>query len=673
MTIFSDHDQTPSPNNNQYGEDPAKKADRPLGLNPAAADSPVGITGPTGPTGNTGATGLPGPTGFTGADGHRGLIGVTGVTGPTGATGVIGVAGKPGVTGPTGHTGETGKQGPVGTQGDRGPQGDIGETGPSGHTGATGRTGATGSTGVTGVSGEQGISSGLAYNLKKTPLQLGTGKPGAWLTINTVPYISVKPQQAVKIDGSLQLNWYSADNGPTMLTVNYRVLRNGVSIYEGTNVYGFKSNSKALNKEFITLFHVDTPGSGAFTYTLQAQMDSYLNIQALTDILESTMTATLFNNVEPSSYVYAASQPDGTGPGQLAIIDSSLVIQSTDNPNVNPIIKTLQVGKGPGAVAKSADGKTVYVVNSLDNTVSVIDTFSQSVVATLPVGTNPVAVLVAPDNSKAYVANYDSCDVTIINNVERTVYKTVSVGSGHPISFTASPLNWLMFVACDDGNYSYVSCISIADDQAISTLKGWPIIFDRAHNPVANSADGEVLLVFSFSPTAGSSYNRLYLVPIRPEGPVNASNSIYNLNAISGVFPAPEVRTAYIQLSPPSKQIAKLTVGANGSFSGPTYIDSHIGQNQIILSADESQILVAVVGDDDQPYGLQIIDPSNDSFRFVQLPLANRVIVSADSRLAYVSGDRSLLPVDLVHAVPLPIIDLQGECRGMAAAYQLQS
>jgi YVTN family beta-propeller protein len=588
---------------------------------------------------------------------------VTGPTGPTGATGAIGATGQSGVTGPTGHTGETGKQGPVGTQGDRGPQGNIGETGLIGPTGATGRTGATGATGFTGVSGEQGSSSGLAYNLKKTPLQLGTGTPGAWLTINTVPYISVKPQQAVKIDGSLQLNWYSANNGPTMLTVNYRVLRNGVSIYEGTNVYGFKSNSKALNKEFITLFHVDTPGSGAFTYTLQTQMDDYLNIQASTDILESTMTATLFNNVEPSSYVYAASQPDGTGPGQVAVIDSTS----------DTIVKTLQVGKGPGSVAKSADGKTVYVVNSLDNTVSVIDTFSQSVVATLAVGANPVAVLVSPDNSKAYVANYDSSDVTIINNVERTVSKTVSVGTGHPISLTASPQNWFMFVACDDGNHSYVSCISIADDQAVSVLKGWPIIFDRAHNPVANSADGEVLLVFSFSQSAGNSYNRLYMVPIQPEGPVNASNSVYNLNAISGVFPAPEVHTAYIQLSPPSNQIAKLTVGPNGSYSGPTYIVSHIGQNQIILSADESQILVAVVGDDDQPYGLQIIDPSNDSFRFVVLPLANRVIVTADSHKAYVSGDRHLHPVDLAQAVPLPTIDLQGQCRGMAAAYQMQS
>ena len=48
-----------------------------------------------------------------------------------------------------------------------------------------------------------------------------------------------------------------------------------------------------------------------------------------------------------------------------------------------------------------------YVVNSGDNTVSVIDTATDTVTATVPVGEFPMGVAVSPDESKVY-GNYSA-------------------------------------------------------------------------------------------------------------------------------------------------------------------------------------------------------------------------------------------------------------------------
>ena len=63
-------------------------------------------------------------------------------------------------------------------------------------------------------------------------------------------------------------------------------------------------------------------------------------------------------------------------------------------------------GEFPDGVAVTPDGKHAYVTNgSSDNTVSVIDTASNTVVATVPVGNGPMGVAVTPDGKHAYVAN----------------------------------------------------------------------------------------------------------------------------------------------------------------------------------------------------------------------------------------------------------------------------
>ena len=65
----------------------------------------------------------------------------------------------------------------------------------------------------------------------------------------------------------------------------------------------------------------------------------------------------------------------------------------------------MTVGLYPDGVAVTPDGTKVYVTNYGSNTVSVIDTATNTVTATVTVGTNPRGVAVSPDGKKVYVAN----------------------------------------------------------------------------------------------------------------------------------------------------------------------------------------------------------------------------------------------------------------------------
>jgi len=66
---------------------------------------------------------------------------------------------------------------------------------------------------------------------------------------------------------------------------------------------------------------------------------------------------------------------------------------------------TIPVGSTPVAVAFSRDGTRAYVAALFGDTVSVIDTATNTVVTTVPVGNVPGPVAVSPDGALVYVGN----------------------------------------------------------------------------------------------------------------------------------------------------------------------------------------------------------------------------------------------------------------------------
>ena len=84
---------------------------------------------------------------------------------------------------------------------------------------------------------------------------------------------------------------------------------------------------------------------------------------------------------------------------------------------------------GPAQAAPFA-----YITNFSGNTVSVLDTASNTVLATVPVGSGPYGVAVTPDGAFVYVANVNSGNVSVIATASNTVLATVGVGA-QPVAF----------------------------------------------------------------------------------------------------------------------------------------------------------------------------------------------------------------------------------------------
>ena len=85
---------------------------------------------------------------------------------------------------------------------------------------------------------------------------------------------------------------------------------------------------------------------------------------------------------------------------------------------------------GMAPVAITAQGQTfAYVANAHSDSVSVIDTASNTVTATVAVGCIPFWLAITPDGTRAFVANGADGTVSVVDTASNTVMATVAVGS----------------------------------------------------------------------------------------------------------------------------------------------------------------------------------------------------------------------------------------------------
>lgn len=94
----------------------------------------------------------------------------------------------------------------------------------------------------------------------------------------------------------------------------------------------------------------------------------------------------------------------------------------------------IRVGHRPAAVAFGPDGRRAYVANRDDDTVSVVDPATSTVVATVPVGGGPDAIMISPDGRHGYVADGGrpgarGDTVTVFDTASLTITATVPVGT----------------------------------------------------------------------------------------------------------------------------------------------------------------------------------------------------------------------------------------------------
>ncbi|WP_272913276.1 YncE family protein (plasmid) [Bacillus mycoides] len=94
------------------------------------------------------------------------------------------------------------------------------------------------------------------------------------------------------------------------------------------------------------------------------------------------------------------------------------------------------------------DGSSAYVTNSDDSSVSVINTFTNTVIgAPIHAGNGTFGIVITPDGSRAYVANEGYGSVSVINTITNTV-----IGAPIPVGVSPEAL-----VITPDGSRVYVA------------------------------------------------------------------------------------------------------------------------------------------------------------------------------------------------------------------------
>lgn len=181
----------------------------------------------------------------------------------------------------------------------------------------------------------------------------------------------------------------------------------------------------------------------------------------------------------------------------------------------NTVLANITVGNLPQGVVVSPESNSVYVANSLSNTVSVINAQSNTVENTISVGQDPEYLAISADGTKLYVSQFTSPGaVTVIDLANGNSEQTITV-SAYPIGIALSPDGSQLWVAAGDidridiTKYSLLSPITVPGGcQSLAfTPDGKKVYASGRYTGkimVVSTATGNVTKEIQFSPSYNS-------------------------------------------------------------------------------------------------------------------------------------------------------------------------
>ncbi|MCK4871837.1 MAG: hypothetical protein KAS72_03835 [Phycisphaerales bacterium] len=167
------------------------------------------------------------------------------------------------------------------------------------------------------------------------------------------------------------------------------------------------------------------------------------------------------------------------------------------------VVKTLTVGDFPVRAMFSADDSLVYVSNKYDDTISVVSNAGAGsvVTATIAVGDQPFDMQLAPDGLTLYVFNYGDQAIGVVDTATSTQTGTIGLpnyGSGMYLD----PLGETLYVATGTSTATFGGSVGF-----VMTHEGELNIIDTATSTIIEQIDTTVspaMLVFNATGTVGA-------------------------------------------------------------------------------------------------------------------------------------------------------------------------
>lgn len=125
------------------------------------------------------------------------------------------------------------------------------------------------------------------------------------------------------------------------------------------------------------------------------------------------------------------------------------------------------VGLNAVDIKVTPKGDKLYVVNNDSNSVSVFDTQTNAVIKTIPVGIEPTNLAISPDGLKVYVTNSKDHNVSVIDMRTNEVTKTIDTGLS-PRGIVVHPNGKLAYVV--NNQSSTISVIDLSDETLMHAI-----------------------------------------------------------------------------------------------------------------------------------------------------------------------------------------------------------
>jgi YVTN family beta-propeller protein len=228
------------------------------------------------------------------------------------------------------------------------------------------------------------------------------------------------------------------------------------------------------------------------------------------------------------------------------------VVEYSGSTNTGTAVGTFpKGGNGTGGIVKI--GPKLYAVNADSNTVSVIDTTTNTVNTTIPVGNKPLGIAHNPVNNELYVANRDDDTVSVIDTTTDSVTTSIAVGDS-PYGLAVGQVSNTLYVANETPTTPGSGTVSVVDldTRAVTATVA---VGGAPHDIVVNGYS-----VYVSNTAAGVSRIDTYTNTVAATVPI--TGTLQGIAALGWVYVANQTTGAVLRIGPTSVE-ATIPVSAS--------------------------------------------------------------------------------------------------------------
>jgi len=320
------------------------------------------------------------------------------------------------------------------------------------------------------------------------------------------------------------------------------------------------------------------------------------------------------------------------------------------------------IKRSSSALAITPNGQTLLAVNPDSNSLTLVDTTSQSVLAEIPVGVDPRTVAVDDTGLRAYTANRGDNTLTVIDLNSMTAIAQVSVGR-QPYGLVVSPTGDRLYVAEQGDNR--VSALSTTTFEVLMTY-----ITGERPSGLAISENGRTLYVTHLL------YNPITVITVQPYFAylpfvlkVSPGITSYSLVPTAQLETISNLQST-ISLWPDSNLVQSIVVSPDGQRAYIPHTRSNTGNRSLTFDTTVFPLVSVVdlgtrqhlVG---QQFDLGTLDPPG-----VGLPFDAAITSNGDELWVVNAASNDLTVIDLVTRQLAAHIEVGDNPRGIVISPQ---